>query len=56
MPSKPISQFFRRVIASRVGLGELFDYKRYPMMEIGLSSLARLSASAASLQGEQAAS
>lgn len=56
MPNEPISQFFRRVIANRVGLGDLFDYKRYPMMEIARSSLARLSASAASLQCERAAS
>ena len=42
MPNEPISQYFRRVIANRLGLGDLFDYKRYPMMEIGQSSLARL--------------
>jgi len=56
VPNEPISQFFRRVIANRVGLGDLFDYKRYPMMEIGQSSLARLSVSAASLQRDRATS
>jgi diadenosine tetraphosphate (Ap4A) HIT family hydrolase len=56
IPSKPISQFFRRVIANRVGLGDLFDYRRYPMMEIAQSSLAQLSANANSLQYERAAS
>lgn len=54
MPSEPISQFFRRVIANRVGLGELFDYRRFPMMDIARSSLAQLSGHANSKQSERA--
>jgi diadenosine tetraphosphate (Ap4A) HIT family hydrolase len=30
----PISQFFRRVVASRIGLREFYDYRRHPMLEI----------------------
>ena len=31
---EPYSQFFRRIIANRVGLRHLYDYKRYPMHEL----------------------
>jgi diadenosine tetraphosphate (Ap4A) HIT family hydrolase len=55
-PNEPISQFFRRVIANRIGLGNFFDYRRYQMMEIGQSSFARLSVAAGSLQRERTAS
>ena len=30
----PVSQFFRRVVATRLGLREFYDYRRHPMMEI----------------------
>jgi diadenosine tetraphosphate (Ap4A) HIT family hydrolase len=30
----PISQFFRRVVASRLGMKEFYDYRRHPMLEI----------------------
>lgn len=30
----PISQFVRRVIACRLGVGDLYDYNKYPMLEI----------------------
>ena len=30
----PVSQFFRRVVASRLGLREFYDYRRHPMLEI----------------------
>ena len=30
----PVSQFFRRVVASRLGLKEFYDYRRHPMLEI----------------------
>lgn len=36
---KPTSQFFRKVIADRLGMGEQYDYKKYPMLE-----MARISA------------
>jgi ATP adenylyltransferase len=35
---KPVSQFFRRVIASRIGLREFYDYKTHPMLDIAASS------------------
>lgn len=38
------SQFFRRVIAHRLGLAEFFDYRRYPMLEIAETSAAQLRA------------
>jgi diadenosine tetraphosphate (Ap4A) HIT family hydrolase len=31
---KPVSQFFRRIVASRLGLREFYDYRRHPMLEI----------------------
>lgn len=30
----PVSQFFRRVIAARLGIAESFDYKQHPMLDI----------------------
>jgi ATP adenylyltransferase len=38
----PVSQFFRKVIGHRIGLGEFFDYKKYPMLELGLASAQQL--------------
>ncbi len=43
---KPVSQFFRRVIASRIGLREFFDYKTHPMLEIASSTARTLRADA----------
>ena len=43
---KPVSQFFRRVIASRIGLREFFDYKTHPMLEIASSTACTLRADA----------
>lgn len=40
----PRSQFFRRVIASRLGLADFFDYKKYPMLDIAESSAETLRA------------
>jgi len=40
----PTSQFFRRVIAGRLGLPEFFDYKKYPMLDIARSSAEELRA------------
>lgn len=40
----PVSQFFRRVIANRLGLPEFFDYKKYPMLDIAQSSAEALRA------------
>ena len=37
-----ISQFFRRVIANRLGMGEFYDYKRYPMLEVAEASAEQL--------------
>lgn len=34
----PTSQFFRQVIASRLGIGGLYDYKKYPMLEMARAS------------------
>lgn len=34
----PASQFFRRVIASRIGLPDLYDYRAHPMLEIAAST------------------
>lgn len=41
----PRSQFFRRVIATRVGLSDLFDYKRFPMIELSVNYSTDLRAS-----------
>jgi diadenosine tetraphosphate (Ap4A) HIT family hydrolase len=38
----PVSQFFRRVVASRLGLREFYDYRRHPMLEIARSSASNL--------------
>lgn len=38
----PVSQFFRRVVASRLGLREFYDYRRYPMLDIAFSSASNL--------------
>jgi len=37
-----ISQFFRRVIANRLGLSEFFDYQHYPMLEMAEASAEEL--------------
>jgi hypothetical protein len=34
----PTSQFFRRVVALRLGLREFYDYRRHPMLDIARSS------------------
>lgn len=39
---EPQSQFFRRVLAKSVGLGQFFDYKRYPFNEISSDTSKRL--------------
>lgn len=38
----PTSQFFRKVIANKLGIGELYDYKKYPMLEIAQTSASEL--------------
>lgn len=38
----PTSQFFRRAISSRLGIGDLYDYKKYPMLEITKTSALEL--------------
>lgn len=35
---EPTSQFFRRLIAQMLGVGDLYDYKKYPMLEIASKS------------------
>jgi diadenosine tetraphosphate (Ap4A) HIT family hydrolase len=40
----PISQFFRRVIAARLGLREFFDYRRHPMLDIAEQTATQLGA------------
>lgn len=34
----PQSQFFRKIIAQRLGMGEFYNYKHYPMLDIALAS------------------
>lgn len=45
-----VSQFFRRVIANRLGIGEFFDYKNYPMMNIAEASSYQLQASSSEIK------
>jgi diadenosine tetraphosphate (Ap4A) HIT family hydrolase len=42
---EPTSQFFRRVIAARLGLPELYDYKRFQMLDIATISYRQLKSS-----------
>lgn len=37
------SQFFRRVIATKLGIPEMFDYKTSKMLEVSISSVEKLS-------------
>lgn len=39
---EPISQFFRRLIARRLGIGDLYDYKKYPMLDMAAESAREL--------------
>jgi hypothetical protein len=39
---EPVSQFFRRLIAQRLGLADLYDYRRYPMLDIARASSKQL--------------
>lgn len=41
--SEPVSQFFRRAIADRLALAEFFDYRKYPMGDVALSTQRALS-------------
>ena len=47
----PTSQFFRRVIANRLGLAEFFDYKKYSMRDIAESSAHALRAAVMATAG-----
>jgi len=38
----PTSQFFRKVIADKLGIGAFFDYKKYPMLDVARSSASEL--------------
>lgn len=38
----PTSQFFRRVIARKLGIADMYDYKKYPMLEIATESARKL--------------
>lgn len=40
MLERPISQYFRKVIATRIGLREFYDYKTHPMLEIAQCAIA----------------
>lgn len=40
----PQSQFFRRVIAQRLGMSEFFNYRQYPMLDIARATWNTLSA------------
>ncbi len=44
---QPTSQFFRRLIAGKLGIGDMYDYKKYPMLEIAGESAHQLRAFAA---------
>jgi len=37
-PPVPTSQFFRRVIADRLGMSAMYDYKRFPMTDVAAES------------------
>lgn len=39
---EPTSQFFRRLIAHRLGIGDLYNYKKYPMLDIAAQSAEHL--------------
>lgn len=54
MPGQPVSQFFRRIVATRLGLREFYDYRRHPMLDIATSSALQLRADLAT--GERIAS
>ena len=38
----PISQFFRRLIARKLGIADLYDYKKYPMLDMAAQSAEEL--------------
>lgn len=40
--SEPTSQFFRKIIASELGMSEISDYRRYPMLDVVESSTLRM--------------
>lgn len=42
IPEVSTSQFFRRVIATRLGIGESYDYRKHPMVDIARQSGNRL--------------
>lgn len=44
----PISQYFRRVIATRIGMSDFYNYRHFPMLEIAESSAAQLHTDATS--------
>jgi hypothetical protein len=44
------SQFFRKVIANRLGLGEFFDYRLFPMSDIAEQSAIQLQADFSDVQ------
>jgi len=44
----PISQYFRRVIATRNGMSDFYNYRHFPMLEISESSAAQLHTDATS--------
>jgi len=52
---EPTSQFFRRVIATRLGLPELYDYKRFQMLDIATASYRTLKGSVSAGQLAQVA-
>jgi ATP adenylyltransferase len=46
---EPTSQFFRRVIAKKLGMSDLYDYNKYPMLDIAAESARELRGHAAKL-------
>ena len=40
----PVSQYFRKVIATRNGMSDFYNYRHFPMLEIAASSAAQLNA------------
>lgn len=55
VPAQPQSQFFRRVIASSLGVGEEFDYKRYPRATTAMATVADLRTTPSGNEGLTAA-
>lgn len=48
----PTSQFFRKLVAQRLGLAEFHDYKKFPMLDLARASAAEMREVARAIAGE----